>query len=326
MLIRKNRMMKTKFIAILATSLLITACNETRVDFKQPKFEPIGKEISYAVFSSAYSEAKSKCDFNKAELLDSKEYTLNQYSDTETTVIRNGKEINEQSNATSTISDLQYDAEKGIVLVKSENKKVIISDDEAQTSNDIKNEKLEKGQAVVQDGENFKVVNYNNKTLAYNLVSTYASFDAGKSYIDTSLKINFAMSMSAFDSYLQALLPASDPTGEDLAPFHFFKNDNIFTYTYANGINEQEKDSNDEVISTYNQETTIKAQVELSEKTAICKIYSVTKETTIYQKDSYSYRAGDKVKREINVSSDFEIESKKISLKSINLAKYLLEE
>ena len=142
MLIRKKRMMKTKFIAILATSLLITACSETRVDFKQPKFEPIGKEISYADFYSAYSEAKAKCDFNKTELLDSKEYTLNQYSDAETTVIRNGKEIVEQSNATSTISDLQYDAEKGITLVKSENKKVIISDDEAQTSNDIKNEKL----------------------------------------------------------------------------------------------------------------------------------------------------------------------------------------
>ena len=318
-------MIKAKFITLLTASLLLTACNQNRVDFKEPKYAPLGNEVSFNDFHNTYETDLQKCDFLSSEPLGSKELTSKQYYEEEILLknTKTKKEIKEYSNTGSAFNTLSYDSKKFILLNKAETKTANNGDDEVSNTTTVKTTKKETGTSYTKEGDKYIVFDFNNKTLEYEKRIDFTSEESAKNNIDTNAKmVCFVTIGTTFESYLHEYLPSNTPTGEELAPFHFYKNGGILTFTYANSEDVQNKNSDEEVISVENTKVNLKAQAQYSADKVTVKLHYEVVETTVYKMDSGNYRDGDVLTETTKGSMDMELVSKNVSLKSINLSKY----
>ena len=318
-------MKKAKLITLLIAPLLLTSCDADLTVIKKPNFASLGQEVSYEDFQNEVEKSLNKTDIFSEGLLKSKELTIKTanaqsriYSSFENASSRSEKILSKKVAAEATESTIKYDANKLMALNKTTTNSLAIEKDSSVDCKEVEDSKSEKGLAVVNIDNGKSAISFNNMTMTYNVSKAFGEGDDPASYVDMQVKMACRMNIYyLFNAYL----PADDVSEEEMGYYHFYKNANIFTYTYNCEESTDVKQSETLVARSYaNFET--KVQIELKENQQSLKYYLSSRYRTSYLNEYDGYHPGDVLEEKNESSNTASLKTKSVSLKKLNISKY----
>ena len=318
-------MKKVKLVPLLIAPLLLTSCDADLSVIKKPSFASLGQELSYVDFQNEVNKSLDKSDVFGNDLLKSKELSINSASaqsvirTANKSMSRNDKKIlSKRINANAVESTIKYDAKKLIALAKSTTNSLSIEKDSTIDTKEVADAKSESGLAVVSLDDGKSAVSFNNMTMTYSVSKAFGEGDDVASYVDMQVKMVCLMYLyMPFVSYL----PADDATEEVMGNYHFYKNADIYTYTYKSEES-VEIDESETLVARLYSYTEIKVQLELKENKQSLKYYYCDAFDTQYLNEYNGANPGDEDSEKVESAATISLRNKNVSLKKIDIAKY----
>ncbi|MBO4855874.1 MAG: hypothetical protein J5511_00675 [Bacilli bacterium] len=320
-------MKKTVFIPLLGLSLLLSGCDVSNIKIKTPSFAKFGDEVSYAVFSQAFDTKLSETDIMSDELLSSKLYKGESAARYISSVSRKRENSNKSNEIRRTLygevnkTTVEYDSKKLILLNNSEDKLVYITKTETDNTSEVTTTDTEKGAAVVDYKDQKVGIDFDNDAKTFSIEKTFTSEENVASYLSTQIKaLCFNTIISNFVTGFGSGESNNDPE------YHWYVNGDILTYTYEKEETSELKDADDIIYANKHIKISYKYQIKLSKNEQTLKYHTSAVGSLEYIKNTTSYRDGETAKEDFATYGEFAMQSKKVSLDSIKLSKYMFIE
>ncbi len=308
---------KLLFLPLVLVAPILASCGGV----KAPKFANEGNNVDAATFASDFQATLEKFDYHKEDKVGS------------TVVKDNSKEETNDKIYNGKVNLSEYKIKKDSTIVwNGDTENLVASKVEKTTKSSVakqdgislkSNDKIrtdEQVQAATYDGKNYCVAVDNKNKLYAPLVELDETITMAFA-IDSVIKDTIS---EYYNDILTILASYASSSEEDQAKYKFYENENIYTITFEEKIENKEYTNSDgDVYKVENSTDSSKWQIDLSNGKFAYKTYSEYSEKIEYKLNYGSHAAGEIEETVTKRSHDVNGEAKSINIKAANLEGYM---
>lgn len=307
---------KLAFLPLVLVAPILASCGGV----KAPKFASEGNKVEASVFSDDFAKALQDFNYYKEDKVGST-YIKVEEKEEETEKVNNGKLVLQDESSLETAT----------TIMKSDVDNLLASGDEKKTEKSSAKTPQGKITNVTKSNEKFRVqeAEYDNnkfciaadvKQKLYSPILQLGEDRSMADAIDFVVKLQFAEYYLTINNILTEYSIKSD---EDKAKYAFYENGTIFTITFENKVENEEKKVDDEVYRIDNDSTSKKWQIDLSNEKFAFKYYGEEIEKEEYKKNHSDHAVGEVRENVKKESVEVSAQAKKNKLKPIKLEGFI---